>query len=580
MKLYHLKCKIVIVLCFISTVLFSQNYIYNSGFEEGDAQGAYNAHSTSNTIEFLDHWEKADDEDYHSPDWRRKGAPSYNFVAPNANVHDYTKNFPSMPPYVYYYPEYFPYNGYGMLGLYNYELIQQKYKASDLASALSNSPWNSITVKMKIRMSNASPPTTRTLKVFLAKRSMNYKQKQFPCEDEDFRTYNSVGRIDLLTIPNVGTTYPRGEWHTISQTYTLPYGLNIGAYDWIVIDMIGDGCPKDYLHIDDVELVMGCPDECSATDGNITNPMSSNVIHSSSTVVLNNVANANSVRLEVFDNGGAIAVFDQTASCTNGIDHNLHWDGTSAGGAPLANAIYQYRVTIQNDCGQQIFTGSILKQEDYAGTNVTNFNLPCLNGVNVTPEPCCWPEPDLFIYNRTLVGPEPGWTSFIMPGNIWAATLQPNSSDPVVVEHDARVLFRAGQQVTLAEGFSTKAGAVFCAEIAPCARPEGSKMGNSSPLIIIEGEEDKEERDLPVGTKSMKVYPNPTTHVVHLDLSPFYKEEQAYLVRVNNVMGEQLYSFEATTPIVTVDLQKYASGIYYIQVYDGKEKHLAKIIKE
>jgi len=577
MKINYLKYCTFFVLYLITTTLPAQNYIYNSGFENGNEQSAYNTILTSNTIQYLDNWEKADNKDDHSPDWWRKGAPSLNFQSSNVAITDDTYFYPSSPPYQVYYDAILPHTGYGMAGLHSHELIQQKINSSALEDALDNSSWNSITLKMWVRMANNRiPENGEILKVFLSKSNMEYKEKEFPCSDSDFRTYKSTNRLELLSKPNLGVSYPRGEWHLITKTFDIPSSVsNISAYNWIVIDMNldYDDCLDVYIFIDDIELTVGCPDKCSATDGTVVPSIPSNFIASNNLFVIDNVQNASSVRLEVYMINGASVVFDETISCTNGIDHPLYWDGILSGGSSLPNATYGYRMETYNDCGQQKFTGTFTKYADYTGTKATNFNIPCSNGVNPTPDPCCWADPNLYINNTTLIGPDPGWSNYIIPLNIWACTDQADFSDWVKVEHDAKVLFRAGSQVTLREGFHVDRGAVFCAEIKPCSRPRdtGGRSSDSNEM-----EEVVANLEL---IEYLKVYPNPTTGLVNVDLSYFYVENKTYQLSIYNVLGEKLQSFEVDAPTLTIRLQNHPKGIYLIEVSDGIDQHVIKLIK-
>lgn len=585
MKINYLKYCTFFVLYLITTTLPAQNYVYNGGFESGDAQGAQNSLSTPNssTIPYLDNWEKADNKNDHSPDWWRKGAPSFNFQTPNAQTHDDNYFYPSSPPYNFYYSSFLPHTGYGMAGLYSHELIQQKINSAALGDAINNSSWNSITLKMWVRMANRHTPINdKTLKVFLSKSNMKYKEKELPCSESDFRTYNSTNRLEILSIPNVGLVYPRGEWHLITKVYNIPGNVsNIGQYDWIVIDMASDNCIKDYIFIDDIELTVGCSDNCNTTDGEVEPYIPSNFIAGNNLFKIDNVQNANSVRLEVYMVNGGAVLFDETISCINGVDHALYYDGTIPGGAPIPNATYGYRLTTYNDCGQQKFKGTFKKITDYTGPQSTNFNVPCTNGVNPTPEPCCWIDPNMYINNTTLVGPDPSWSKYIIPLNIWACTDQSDFSDWVKVEHDAKVLFRAGRQVTLREGFHTERGATFCAEIKPCPRPKDTGRGENTDggARFSDPEEIEEVVETPELVNGIKVYPNPTTGLVNIDLSTFYVEDKTYQLSIYNVLGERLQSFEVNTSTLTVQLQGQPEGIYLIEVSDGVDQYIVKLIK-
>ncbi|MCB0401818.1 MAG: T9SS type A sorting domain-containing protein [Flavobacteriales bacterium] len=609
MRKHKLKNVLVIFFLVGSVVLHAQNYIYNSGFETGDHSGAAGVGTSGNlTTDYISNWERANSDCYHSPDWWRKYAPSNNFSMYNVAITDDAWASAPGSTIPFNYSEIVAHEGYAMMGMGRYELIQQKYNHNGLTDALDNSPWTTITLKFWMRASNKVPLENNTeLKVYLAKKKVKYKTNNpdgmhyqghiIDCNsefcDDNYRKYKSNTMYEILTIPSsaFGTVYPRGEWHQVVHTFVAP--SNINKLDWLVFDLhasgsIGSNPCQDggYLFLDDMQMLVGCDDDCSRTDGPITSVVLGNTINATNAFSMAlpglpgsplPLSNINKLRLEVFANNGAITVFDKTVECLNGLDHVLYWDGTNAGGSPLANAIYQYRITVYNDCGQQQFTGSLLKVTDYAGPNVTNFDEPCYNGINLTPEPCCYE--DIYENNKTLIGVDPGWSEFIVARNIWACTAQPDFSDEVVVQNGAQVLYRAGKQITLAEGFHTDKGAVFLAEIKPCNRDGGGangKLANFGTGIYIY-EEDDPDADTEGLIFTATVHPNPSnTGKFILEMEDH--SEESY-VEVLNIMGTLIQSKriggESKT---TIDVSEFPKGIYLIRIVDGEHSETKKVI--
>lgn len=605
MKQYYLKYSAFSVFLFMAHMLFAQNFVYNGGFEDGDHVSASQTNNSGSphfrqcTANYLDNWVRSspDEECFHSPDWFRKEAPSNNFQGQsNSNLQDNARSSTpgTLPPF--FYEEIFPHTGNGMLGMYTYELIQQKFDQSGLKNALDNSNWQSLTLKFWVRPSNQLLAKGLILKVYMASGDMKYKDNtpginKGICDTDDYYCTDKLkeykilptNREEILSIENIGTIYPVGSWHQVSYTFNVPAEIyaNINAYDWLMFDLHypnpeNNGCNGGYLFLDDIELLVGCEDECSRTDGAISNPMLDTTVNATNAFSMSTgINNLNSLRLEIFANTGALATFDETVTCINGIDHTLYWSGTNAGGSPVANGIYQYRITTVNDCGSQVFTGSLLKEANYTGANVTNFHLGCTNGVNVTPEPCCWLEPTFYINNEVLIGPDPGWSQYFIPEHIWACTAQPDYSDEVVVASNARVHFRAGKQITLREGFNVQAGAAFIAEIETCGRTERLHAGSTTASSLQDLSTEGQQSD-----NFVKIYPNPVADLTTIELLEMDPSHSVYYCQIYDLMGKELKAFTLLGKITGIDLSDYPEGMYLLQITNGQVKQTLKIVKK
>ncbi|BDS15227.1 T9SS type A sorting domain-containing protein [Aureispira anguillae] len=95
-----------------------------------------------------------------------------------------------------------------------------------------------------------------------------------------------------------------------------------------------------------------------------------------------------------------------------------------------------------------------------------------------------------------------------------------------------------------------------------CERPRTSKLETFS------------ERSKP----STPIYPNPTSGVVNVQ---FEDIKSASTIQVFNSLGQMILQKEVKGQVTTeVDLGKYNSGIYTIQIVTGNEKRIEKVIKQ
>jgi len=584
----HNLFSLALTCCFLMAAFasFGQNFINNGGFESPDATTSYpsNGNTYDNTTDFLGDWRRSNNNDQdanspHSPDWRYISTSLWWGRQFNFDV-DY-----SGPPWPQTY--FNPASGNGMLGMAPAELIQQKFDVGAIQSALQSGIVNpSLKIRFKIRIPNKFKPQTSTkLSLLLSKNKLKYKSdnQDYPCDENDnYRKIGNSNFSELLTIDNLTSNFPPGEWHQVEYPITLPSNYDVN--DWIGIDLrsftAGSGliCDTDeYIYLDDIELTLGCEDGCSSTDGSHAVNVTSNVIHNSSTVVIDNLDNITDLSFVVFMTNGQI-VYQNDISCPNGIDHEVRWDGKSIGGADVSNAIYEYIIQATNECYTTEWIGSILKTDDYTGTNLSNFDEPCQNGGNPTPEPCCYV--DFYIDDEVLIGPP--YSKYIIQENIWACTRTPDFSDEVRIENGADVLFRAGKQITLAEGFNTKDGAVFLAEILPdhCERPKNGEgtTGNSS---HGSGESpEKSEKTDPVAKPNLvSAYPNPTNGSIHIESK--FGIDGIVLIEIHDILGNSIYSKQKTGfQRLQIDLSDQRSGIYFVNIISDNEKFSLKLIKQ
>lgn len=83
-----------------------------------------------------------------------------------------------------------------------------------------------------------------------------------------------------------------------------------------------------------------------------------------------------------------------------------------------------------------------------------------------------------------------------------------------------------------------------------------------------------------VEEKKVLVYPNPSTGIVHIDINGF--EGRKTELRILNVIGSVIYR-ESLTELnerftKTLDLSKFASGLYYIKLESDNASEMRKIV--
>jgi len=84
----------------------------------------------------------------------------------------------------------------------------------------------------------------------------------------------------------------------------------------------------------------------------------------------------------------------------------------------------------------------------------------------------------------------------------------------------------------------------------------------------------------PAEERNLLVYPNPSTGIVHIAINGF--EGRKLELRVLNVIGSVIYR-EAITELndrytKTLDLSKFASGLYYVKLDGDNASQMRKLV--
>ncbi|MEQ8241068.1 MAG: T9SS type A sorting domain-containing protein, partial [Cyclobacteriaceae bacterium] len=92
---------------------------------------------------------------------------------------------------------------------------------------------------------------------------------------------------------------------------------------------------------------------------------------------------------------------------------------------------------------------------------------------------------------------------------------------------------------------------------------------NTIPIVVLNTEEIESE---------FKVYPNPTTDIVFIDLSN--TELKNPLINIVNTSGQIVKSQNAKSEIVSIDMHSLKAGIYFLQFQTLRGARTKKLIKQ
>ena len=137
------------------------------------------------------------------------------------------------------------------------------------------------------------------------------------------------------------------------------------------------------------------------------------------------------------------------------------------------------------------------------------------------------------------------------------------------INSNASANYDAGISVFLKSGFNAKSGSTFRAYIEGCSATSSKTGKKSSKEYSADFEEISKK-------KSLIIYPNPSTGVFYLSTN---KNITGY--KVVNQIGKIVLTNKLHNKNFELDIQKYPSGVYFIQLQfeDGKIE-IKKLIKK
>lgn len=367
------------------------------------------------------------------------------------------------------------------IGMGDYELIQQKFhnnkRLIDGENYILSFNFR-LSDRSVFNVLNSGNWTESDLKFYLAKNKIKYKEEKISntrdCLEICEKKYveHSTSTLNFLSLTSLNwNNYPLADgWHRME----LPFvAVNMQQYDWFAMELVlknysepsnplDGSCIRNYILLDEISIApscaVGCEIACSQTDGPIR-PNANSLVDGTQLFRITNLDNATDALLKIYPLTGQTPIYSELYNCPNGIG-DITWNGTNYNGSPVASGNYRWTLTqVKNDCGNICEFSDYVQFQGHA-PQAEIFNCPV---ANLTPTPCCPQNPDIFIDNLTIPGPDPlEWQAI---NNINIAT-QNNST--VTVNNDANVTFRAGSSVVFGPGYETQPGAVVETIIEVC----------------------------------------------------------------------------------------------------------------
>jgi hypothetical protein len=376
------------------------------------------------------------------------------------------------------------------------------------------------------------------------------------------------------------------------------------GYEWLAIkgkDFTGAFEDKKYVYIDDVELRTEpyCNNFCTPQLGNIVhstlpNAVCSNISTASCSTCCKGfgvlIKNAIEVEFSVWNRWGE-RIFNYFCFDINGLkdpgftDYLLEWHGENNSGAQLPLGVYHYKLDIKNCQDSKSYTRDITY---YPASNLPIVVPPIV--VNSIPN-CCLE--DLHILNMNIYG------SFRQDVNniIKIAGNSPITGQlsPVTVHNGGNLNVVAGNKIIINKGFTVNNGGKFNAYIEGCGivLPKEQRVdrlldtfveeisSKDSPNNIYKEEfnnidsektdRDKEEFNnntivMPIyqAESSVNIFPNPAGSSVNIEINGFSGD---IILEVYNSFGQLLWESSILNDLTfSLDLEKYASGLYFIKI--------------
>ncbi|MCL2291062.1 MAG: M4 family metallopeptidase [Bacteroidetes bacterium] len=148
-----------------------------------------------------------------------------------------------------------------------------------------------------------------------------------------------------------------------------------------------------------------------------------------------------------------------------------------------------------------------------------------------------------------------------------------------IIQTNANVTYRAGDQITLSPGFEVKSGATFHAYIQPCAFISRNPQDISNAIdntidSFHQVSIDNQGNEL---RQNVILYPNPTHNFVHLSFVENNKEAH---LSVYDIMGKELLRQTITDNKHIVDLSSFHSGVFLFKITSNEYNRTFKVIKQ
>lgn len=159
------------------------------------------------------------------------------------------------------------------------------------------------------------------------------------------------------------------------------------------------------------------------------------------------------------------------------------------------------------------------------------------------------------------------------------------NDNTLTVSSGANVYLQAGDEIILSEGFHAATGSDFEAVIAPCSGRAAQNMGSGSPLLLsgysdMPSRQDSSETVItePNARQKLKVWPNPVSGMLHIQLPD--AEKEVARITVCDLLGRVVLQKE-NPHAPELEVASLPSGMYLLQVRTSDGKMMtARFVKE
>lgn len=476
--------------------------------------------------------------------------------------------------------------GNGMIGMTNYELIQQLFNNGN---NMDGSTFH--TISMWVYMPSTSSKNCR-LKIMFAKNRLKYKNENLitgnqnsndHCNQDYIDYHNSLSSyttIHEFDFNNINITYDT--WQKVSFTFKTPPSNVLNDYDFFAMELRKNGynpgsvsgnCEDSYIFIDDISLVKSdfCNAACAPNLGNITYGNIPNVMFSNYAWGFT-VVNAIGIDFTLYDRWGQVILDTESAFDPNGLidaGYPNYAFGWNSPGLPEDTYIYTLKMW---NCHQTINkAGQILiinqGSPSSLGYNIQNFEL----------NDCC--PNDRYIQNTTYIG------DYIhtAKNNIWAGHHVTNSQPfgLVIVNSGVDVKYVA-KNISIQSGFVVQPGAKFKAiPTEDCVYQPVFRLKPRERFPIEENITSSEmfnkKNNTVFNDNTVVVYPNPSNGV--FNILPL--KEEILSIDVYNNTGSIIYTCNKSNNTSLINLTNEADGTYFYKIiFNNGETSKGKVIKK
>jgi hypothetical protein len=515
-------------------VILSQNLLYNGGFEDGDHYGD-NIEGKMLLTGRLDHWisdcSNCDQFNaapyHHSPDW-----------------FDIRFGYCQQP-----------FEGYRLLGMDRYELIEQKINADFIKNDI-------LYCKFQLFKGSWNPGNFpkyyegMQLKVYLANERMQYIPYNV---ESDFCVHKDQIGQDIICIKTIDLNSSEievDEWNKISFFFEAPDP----SYNWFAIEVVRPNaiCGHDgltYIYLDDVQLMHYCNHPCM-TDFAPIEILSGipNVCYVNMNPGVWNVKvkNAQRITLIVFDLYGGEHIFSDFD--VNGLlddqwgydYYTFIWNGYETDFSPFPQDEYTFKLNISNCNETQSYEGRIM-----VFPNGEPIVVPELNQMEFDNDDCC--IPNLFLSNIVDVS-----NYYLVSNSIITGGQYFN------IPQNGHVTFDAGEEIIIGPGFHAYSGSDFTAKICGCNSDSRSYSVQNSTIednsAVVFKLSDFSSTVSPVNDSidvRINIYPNPTNDFLYVSSNSLLMQ-----VEIMSTIGSVLIYNKEMEHNNKIDVSNLEPGVY------------------